>query len=137
MELASVTRRTVAFAFDVGLLCALGYAALIVAAPYGSRAFAESSRGLLLLLALGNGYFVIAEALWGTTLGKRLCGIRVVTVSGAPIGWWRALVRQAARLIDGQFLHLPGRLLIGLTPRRQRLGDFAAGTIVVRQRPTQ
>ena len=137
MEFAGVTRRTVAFVFDVGLFCALSYAALIVAAPYGSRAFAESSYGFILLMALDNGYFIVAEALWGKTLGKRLCGIRVVTLTGAPIGWWRALVRQAARLIDGQFLHLPGRLLIGTTARRQRVGDFAAGTVVIRHRPKQ
>ena len=55
MEFASVTRRTVAFVFDFALLCVIAYAALIVAAPYGSRAFAESSYGFILLMALGNG----------------------------------------------------------------------------------
>ena len=87
----------------------------------------------LLLFALIFGYFAVFEAVWrGRTPGKRLNGLRVVTEDGSPIGFRRAAIRNLIRIVD--FLpmaYLIGMVSIGSSPRGQRLGDLAAGTVVV------
>lgn len=83
------------------------------------------------------GYFVLFEVAGdGRSPGKRMTGLRVVNLRGGPVGLRRSLVRNLLRIID-QF---PGTYIVGLisvmaTPANQRLGDLAAGTIVVRYRP--
>ncbi len=80
-------------------------------------------------------YYWVCEGLWGQTLGKRLCDLRVLRVDGSPIGLGRALVRTLARVVDVlPVFYLVGAVAIWLTPRHQRLGDLAAGTVVVRPR---
>jgi uncharacterized RDD family membrane protein YckC len=81
------------------------------------------------------GYFVIFEILWqGRTPGKRASRLRVLRRSGQPIGAGEAIIRNLVRLVD----FLPGFYGIGLITMfidrdARRLGDFAAGTIVVRE----
>lgn len=81
-------------------------------------------------------YPVIAEVLGnGRTLGKLLVGLRVVTEDGGPVGFTTSAIRNALRLVD----ILPGLYTVGafaavFTRRSQRLGDLAAGTLVVRDR---
>ncbi len=78
-------------------------------------------------------YFTLAEGLAGRTIGKALCGIEVRFVDGGRIGLWQAAVRNVLRPIDElPMLYLLGLLLIVRGPRPQRLGDRAAGTLVVR-----
>jgi uncharacterized RDD family membrane protein YckC len=80
------------------------------------------------------GYFIVFEAVWnGQTPGKKLLGIRVVRDGGYPIDFGASLIRNLIRV---------GEQLIGyyaiaaisalISPENKRLGDFAAGTIVVR-----
>lgn len=82
------------------------------------------------------GYFAAFEALWsGQTPGKRVLGIRVIRVSGQPITPFDAILRNLLRIVD----QLPGIYAVGLlsmffTARSQRLGDLAAGTVVVLER---
>ncbi len=82
------------------------------------------------------GYDVAFEVLnRGQTPGKRLNGLRVVRESGAPVTFATSAVRNVLRLVD----ILPGTYLVGIasilaTGRNQRLGDLAAGTLVVRER---
>jgi uncharacterized RDD family membrane protein YckC len=82
-------------------------------------------------------YHLIFEFLWnGQTPGKRRLGIRVVQTNGMPISARAILVRNFVRLFD--FLPLAygvGLLVMFATKNTQRLGDLAAGTIVVRERP--
>ena len=81
------------------------------------------------------GYFILFEALWnGQTPGKKALGLRVVRDGGYPIDFTAALVRNLIRV---------GELLAGyyaisavaavLSPENKRLGDMAAGTIVIRE----
>lgn len=83
-------------------------------------------------------YFLVLECVMaGQTPGKRLMRIRVVSVDGgsAPVG--ALLVRNLLRVVDmlpGVGLHMVAGLLMFATPRLQRLGDLAAGTVVVRER---
>jgi uncharacterized RDD family membrane protein YckC len=86
--------------------------------------------------ALLWGYFLCFEWLWhGQTPGKRALGIRVITVEGTSITFVQAAVRNVLRVVDG--LPLPF-LLYGLgfavaacNRESRRLGDLAAGTLVV------
>jgi uncharacterized RDD family membrane protein YckC len=81
------------------------------------------------------GYFPIFEGLWGgRTPGKRAQSLRVVQTDGQPVGWASVIVRNLVRIVD----LLPGFYAVGsisilLTKRSQRLGDLAAGTMVVRE----
>src|SRR5947209_10537009 len=85
-------------------------------------------------------YFVLLEALnGGRTVGKQVLGIRVVMETGHSVTPTGAVVRGLFRLLDCYLPilpFLPGLVLIFLQRRNQRLGDLVAGTIVVRDRPT-
>jgi uncharacterized membrane protein SpoIIM required for sporulation/uncharacterized RDD family membrane protein YckC len=86
---------------------------------------------------LAQGYFIFFEAFrQGQTPGKRRLGIRVVQDTGHPISPSAAVIRNLLRLAD--FLpppYLLGALLVAFHPRGKRLGDLAAGTVVVRDQP--
>jgi uncharacterized RDD family membrane protein YckC len=78
------------------------------------------------------GWFVMWEALsGGLTPGKRSMGLRVVRTNGQPVGLISAIVRNLLRPIDTLGGGLIGLLVGLLTKRHQRLGDLAAGTVVV------
>jgi uncharacterized RDD family membrane protein YckC len=82
------------------------------------------------------GYFAVFEALWhGQTPGKRLVKLRVVKESGYPLTPIDVLVRNLVRLVDffPAFYSL-GVVTMLLNTRARRLGDLAAGTLVVRTR---
>ncbi|MFN6528533.1 RDD family protein [Nostoc sp. ChiSLP03a] len=82
------------------------------------------------------GYFVFFETLWfGETPGKRFAKIRVVRDDGRLIGLQQATLRALLRPFD-ETLFI-GAFLIMLGSREKRLGDLAAGTIVIQtQAPT-
>ncbi len=70
----------------------------------------------------------------GRTPGKRLTHLRVVRVEGAPVDFPASAIRNLLRLIDIlPFAYLVGVISIMVTKRNQRLGDLAAGTLVVRE----
>jgi uncharacterized RDD family membrane protein YckC len=74
----------------------------------------------------------------GQTPGKKIAGIRVLREGGAPLDFRSACVRNLLGLAD--FLpsfYLLGAFLVMVSSRGQRLGDMAAGTIVVRERAMQ
>jgi uncharacterized RDD family membrane protein YckC len=93
--------------------------------------------GILLTFVILVGYFLVFETRWnGQTPGKRLTGTRVMKDAGFPIDLRAAVIRNLVRLID----LLPGIYAVGFasaffSAEYKRLGDFAAGTVVVRERP--
>jgi len=103
--------------------------------------YASSALSGLLLLALFLfvwGYHLYFEAFrGGQSPGKRLLRIRVVTEGGFPVTIPRAAVRNLMRVVD--ILPIPygvAGVVMFLDPRGRRLGDLAAGTVVVRERGT-
>lgn len=90
------------------------------------------SAGLLIYM----GFFIWCEmTMGGQSPGKRATGLRVVSVDGAPISAEQSAVRNILRIVD----MLPTMYAVGLvsvlvTARNQRLGDLAAGTMVVKER---
>jgi uncharacterized RDD family membrane protein YckC len=77
-------------------------------------------------------YAAIMETLTGRTVGKVLTRVRVVQESGAPAGLLRCVVRNVLRLIELIPPLWVLAFLVVLSPRRQRLGDLFARTVVVR-----
>ncbi|MDQ3587065.1 MAG: RDD family protein [Actinomycetota bacterium] len=87
----------------------------------------------IIFLALALLYYFACEAVGGRTLGKLLLGVRVVSADGTRAGPGQVAGRTALRLIDGILFYLVGLIVILATgQRRQRLGDLAAKTAVVR-----
>ena len=90
------------------------------------------SGGVTGLLTLA--YFIVLEATQGATLGKMALGLRVVKTDGSPITWTDSLIRNLLRIIDGLFVYLVGAIFVWTSPLKQRLGDRAAHTVVVKRR---
>ncbi len=90
--------------------------------------------GIFIVFAIFFGYFIIFEALWnGQTPGKKALGIRVVRDGGYPVDFGSAMVRNIIRI--GEFLlgyYVLSAISALISSENKRLGDFAAGTIVVR-----
>ena len=87
------------------------------------------------LFAITSGYFMLFEILWnGQTPGKRLLGLRVIRESGYPLRPVDAVIRNLVRIADWlPVFYGIGVLVMLLNQRSRRLGDFAAGTMVVRE----
>ncbi len=79
-------------------------------------------------------YHGIAESLGGTTLGKLLFGLDVVGEDGLPISLARGLLRNLWVLVDGLLFGLVAYVAMRRSPRRQRLGDRHARTLVIHRR---
>jgi len=91
---------------------------------------------VFVLFALRWGYFTLFEAFWnGRTPGKRVAKIRVIQRSGRGISLFEAMTRNLLRFIDEMpFFYAIGVITIFFTHEHQRLGDLAAGTLVVHER---
>lgn len=91
----------------------------------------------LIILAsflISIGYGIACEWLWrGQTVGKRLLRLRVVDQQGLKLEFSQVLIRNLLRVLDSlPLLYLVGGIASLVSGRCQRLGDLAAGTIVVR-----
>jgi uncharacterized RDD family membrane protein YckC len=88
---------------------------------------------ILSIFIINFGYFIFFEASWqGQTPGKKFVGIRVVEQNGQPISRSSAWIRNLLRIFD------EGCFVVGLIDNNERrIGDFAANTIVIRERLPQ
>jgi uncharacterized RDD family membrane protein YckC len=102
-------------------------------------AFGELAQGISTGLAsiafflIQWGYFAVSEALWsGRTLGKKVVGLRVVREDGHPIDATAAVLRNLLRAADFlPFGYALGVVVMSRDRKFRRLGDLAAGTMVV------
>ena len=141
LEIAGIGSRTLAAVLDMLILGGGFFALTLALGILAGFGVTLGRTGILLLLlggfAVGNGYFILFEALRrGQTPGKRIAGIRVVMDTGHPVTPGAAVARNLLRIAD--FLpppYLIGTLLVAFHPRGKRLGDMVAGTIVTRDRP--
>jgi uncharacterized RDD family membrane protein YckC len=80
------------------------------------------------------GYYIICEMLMaGASPGKRALGLRVIRDDGLPIGFSNSLLRNLVRIVDFMpWCYGVGLVTMFASSRSQRLGDLAAGTLVVR-----
>jgi uncharacterized RDD family membrane protein YckC len=88
---------------------------------------------ILLVILPIIAYPLLAEVLGqGQTIGKWVRGIRVVMADGSTPTLSAYLLRWLLIIVDGPMMSYLGILVIALTQRHQRIGDMAAGTVVVR-----
>lgn len=125
-----VLRRILAFLADFVALTGVVFAV--------TGRLVRSRRRRLAMTAVLSGiagfpYHVLLEGATGRTIGKRLFGVAVVSAGGGDCTYAAAFVRNAFRLVDWLPIgYLLAFVAMALTDRRRRLGDIAAGTVVVR-----
>jgi uncharacterized RDD family membrane protein YckC len=153
-ELAGLGSRFLAVGLDLAIQLSVSVAVLIgilVGAKPLARATASVSSkltksgeatfiaaGVFAIFLLYFGYFILFEMWWsGRTPGKRALGIRVVRDAGFPIDIGAAVIRNVVRVIEFSLgFYALSAVSAVLSRQNKRLGDFAAGTIVVRERTT-
>lgn len=147
-ELADLGSRFTAMLLDYLLLVAAQIGIVLAVFAVGGMVgtAAGTLRGVGIAIAIAGmflmqwGYFVLYEGLRdGQTPGKRRMGIRVVQDGGYPVTLQGSAVRNLIRVIDIQPMPscMLGGLCMTLHPQTKRLGDLAAGTVVVRDRSGQ
>jgi uncharacterized RDD family membrane protein YckC len=149
LEIAGLGSRFVAKVLDWlikgAILFVVGLLVVTVLGLLGATFSGKTVSVLLLVLlvalsyALLLGFDIYYEVRHnGQTPGKRFAGIRVLREGGAPLDFRSACVRNLLRMADLLPLcYLLGGLIALLNRRGQRLGDMAAGTIVIRERTVQ
>jgi uncharacterized RDD family membrane protein YckC len=135
LMLAGPVTRFLAWALDMACIGALSSAVGTALGLLGLLS-ADLARGMIVLayFVIHVGYGIALEWFWrGQTIGKRLLRLRVMDAQGLRLQFSQIVIRNLLRFVD----MLPAFYLLGgmacLASRRaQRLGDFAANTIVVR-----
>jgi len=155
-QLAGPFRRLPAYLIDVTTRWAVIF--LFICLLLFTGALASSTSAGSFLLATGMVLYFVISWFYGTfletyfngrTVGKWACGLRVICVDGRPIDGTRAVIRNLVRIADiapfaaatqfsddvGAVIWIPtgmvGFITVICTRRMQRLGDLAAGTMVV------
>jgi uncharacterized RDD family membrane protein YckC len=141
--LAGIGSRFLALAIDTLIQLAGLLALLLLAAGWArlggprwrpATVWGEAA-AVLAVAGIYYGYFAAFESLWnGQTPGKRRMNLRVIQDSGRPVNAMQAIARNVVRLVD----QVPAFYCFGvasalLNRRNKRLGDFAAGTVVVQE----
>lgn len=136
-ELAGLGARGVAWGVDV-----LVMAALLVGSSLAVASLAPILGGFAVALQIVAAFLVVwwysALCEWwlgGQTVGKKVVGLRTLQASGIRITFAQAVIRNLVRIVDLlPIVYLVGAVAALLDRNGRRLGDLAAGTIVVRER---
>ena len=135
LPLAGPFIRMLAFMIDAAAIGAAGITLQRVTAVLGLVS-EDAFQTVLAVLYFATTllYGILTEWLWrGQTIGKRLLGLRVVEANGLRLKPAQVIVRNLMRFIDVlPLFYLVGGVSCLVSQRRQRLGDIAAGTIVIR-----
>jgi len=113
----------------------------VTALRFAGARFAPDSRASILVSALiviplWTAYNLIALARFGTTLGKRLFGVRVLHKNGEPCDFVSSFVRIAFGIVSVLFVFpLIGYLFVPFRRSKQGFHDQLAGTVAVTKNP--
>jgi uncharacterized RDD family membrane protein YckC len=122
-------RRVLAAIVDL-LIVGVG-AAIVLAAGDSLSGDRQGALGIV-ILGWALYYYFALESGDGQTVGKKVMKLRVVRADGRPAGMGEIAVRTILRVVDGIGGYIVGLIVMLATgERRQRIGDLAAGTIVV------
>lgn len=135
LRVAGPAARSVAWLLDLILFIALILVLLLLVSVIGPGLGEQTAQGLFLLGLFFLSWFYNVFFEMGkraATPGQRFMGLKVASVSGAPVRWPQSIIRNLLRVID----FMPGCYLFGLmcclfTRRFQRLGDLVADTVVI------
>ena len=137
-ELGSLGDRIVGWILDV--LVVVAYVILIVAIiGFGKmESFIDQNGWVMIVLMLPIVLYDLAceVLLNGQSVGKKVMGIKVISLAGEQPGFGQYLIRWIFRLIDVAFSSgIIAVVLVAATEKKQRLGDLLAGTVLVKTRP--
>jgi uncharacterized RDD family membrane protein YckC len=144
--LAGIGSRFLAIALDTLLQFAAYILLGLIAALLSTEGFLPTlgrQWGVAIVIFLAFvvqfGYYTTFEALWnGQTPGKRWTHLRVIQDSGRPISAYDAILRNLLRIVDSlPTLYGVGIVTILLSRENKRVGDYAAGTVVVHEKPLE
>jgi uncharacterized RDD family membrane protein YckC len=144
--LAGIGSRFLAVALDTllqfGVYIVLGLIALLVSSFGVVGAFGKQwGIAILIFVAFSVqfGYFALFETIWnGQTPGKRWTHLRVIQDSGRPINAYDSVLRNLLRIVDTlPSLYAIGIVTMLISRENKRVGDYAAGTVVVHEKPLQ
>jgi len=133
-------------ALDILLQIAVYVALVLIAAVLAAAGFVANwgkqwviAILIFLIFVVQFGYYGFFEAIWnGQTPGKRWTHLRVMQDSGRPISVYDAVLRNLLRIVDWlPTLYAIGIVAILISREKKRIGDFAAGTVVVHEKPLQ
>ncbi|HEY4263223.1 MAG TPA: RDD family protein [Schlesneria sp.] len=128
-RIAGPFSRVLALLIDIAVI---GFCVFVIAFILALLGAAGIGLVLFLMFVTFWGYGGLMEAFWnGQTLGKKMVGIRVVSDSGLAINAGQAMLRNILRSADLFPPFFPGAVAMLFGSRFQRLGDLAAGTMVV------
>jgi uncharacterized RDD family membrane protein YckC len=106
----------------------------MISASSGSMSASVNGIPTLVTFVIFLLYFTLFEGYLGQTLGKMLLGIKVVREDNGEVpGVGPAIIRTLLRIVDGLLFYLVGFIAVLASAKRQRLGDMAAHTLVVRK----
>jgi uncharacterized RDD family membrane protein YckC len=133
-RVAGLGSRFLAWLVDAGLIVILGTAGFC-----GGVVLERAREGMglalifLWIFILTWGYFLLFEWLWhGQTPGKRLLGVRVIQWQGTSVTFYQSAVRNVLRVVDSlPIFYALGFCAAACNRESRRLGDIAAGTLVV------
>jgi uncharacterized RDD family membrane protein YckC len=149
--LAGPFRRLPAFLIDVFIRAAALFVIFVACMFFSVIGATSIGLGMFLIIwfALSWFYGGLFETLWnGQTPGKRLLGLRVLSIDGQPINALQAVLRNVLRDVDAQPMvgfgagfaipfYMLALVAMASNNRFQRLGDLASGTIVVVEKRSQ
>ena len=136
-QIAGLGTRAIAQIIDLLIVAVVEVAVIFFGTAAGTVTNSETVSGLVLIVfSFLNvfGYFWVSEALWsGQTIGKKAFRLRAVGDRGEPLTFMQAGIRNIVRIVD----FLPygygvGMIVLFANGKGKRLGDLAAGTLVVK-----
>ena len=136
-QVAGLGTRAIAQVVDLLIVTGMIIAVSFFAFAVGTLTSSDTAANLIIIVGLFVvvfGYFWISEALWsGQTVGKKIFRLRAVGDRGEPLTFVQAGIRNVVRIVD----FLPygygvGMVVLFANGKGKRLGDLAAGTIVVK-----
>ena len=133
-RVAGIGSRFLAWFIDAALIVLLDFVGMMAGSILdAARPGVGTALIYLWIFGVLWGYFLVFEWLWrGHTPGKRLMGIRVIQWRGTGIAFYQAAVRNIVRMVDSlPFFYAVGIVVAACNRLQRRLGDFAAGTLVV------
>jgi uncharacterized RDD family membrane protein YckC len=134
-ELAPFHKRFFAMVIDNVIVIAYFYIAILILGIFNSEAaqdWYKFSALTVFLFLPPSFYHLVCETLMnGQSIGKKICQVRVISENGGRAEFYQLLLRWLLRAIDIYLFWMPGLISYMATKKNQRLGDLAAGTMVI------
>jgi uncharacterized RDD family membrane protein YckC len=142
-ELAGIGSRALAGIVDLVLQLLITAVVVLALSWVGFAFHVVDAYGYVVAILVGTmgflaatAYYVVCEMLMdGQSPGKRMAGLRVVRDDGTPLTFLDSAIRNIIRAVDMiPLLYTVGLVSVFLSKRGKRLGDMAAGTVVIKER---